>query len=117
MDEICCAVLNKLNQLGEIGNFIIVEKGELFEVLPETEENKSHAVESALKKLRTDGYIEIRYSRGDVFCLAPLKKIEVTEQQAIAKTADFSKKNATIYAVCCFFGSFLGGLLACLIAR
>ena len=114
MDEICSAVLKKICDLGGFGNFIIAELCELCDVLSDDYEDKNKVIESALKRLKTEGFIEIKYSREQIYCLSALKKPEI-EIAPTATTPVLKKRTYYLCAGCGFLGAFLGGLLACLI--
>lgn len=116
MDEICSAILTKLCDLGEVGNFLILEEEELFEIFPEGAEKSRTVLDEALKRLKASGFIEIRYSRGNLFCLAPLKKFEKFEPLPEIKIEPNLKKSYVLFAGCSFTFSFLGAFLGGLIA-
>lgn len=111
MDEICSAILGKLNDVCSVGNFIILEEDELYECFPEGSERKRDVLETALRKLKMSGYIELRYDRGDVFCLSPLKKPEKPQQEVVVAERAPDKKTYLLFAAACSLSSLVGGLI------
>lgn len=116
MDEVCTAIREKLTNIGTVGKYIIVEQDDLTEGLPPEKQN-AESVTEALKKLRTEGWIDLRYARGELYCLALLKKwerpVEAKPQPVLQEsTALPIWQQGLIFAVCSTLGAFLGGLLS-----
>lgn len=120
MDEICSAILGRINELCCVGNFIILEEDELYACFPDGAERTRANLESALRKLKAGGFIELRYDRGDVFCLSPLRKQEkIQEEPATADKRPDMKywaAGAAVLAAAALAGGFMGGIAAGLIA-
>ncbi len=74
MDRICGAILNKIHALSPAGHYVIVDEDELYEAFPEDCERTDDALERALSALKGSGYIDLKYSRGEMYCVAPLKE-------------------------------------------
>lgn len=73
MDGICSAILNKIYALGAAGRYFVVSADEFFEAFPEDGRRDEAELKRALKSLSSDGYIDIKYSSGSMYCVALLK--------------------------------------------
>ena len=116
MDRICCNVLEKICSLAPMGRYTVISAEEFFEVFPEDAESSPQEIKKALKTLAAGGFIDVKYSDGEMFCAAPLKKY-VPEpeppapiQQEIAEEP--VKKRKVLPA---FWGALVGGALGSLI--
>ena len=76
MDRICIAVLDKICSLAAFGRFVVFSEDELFDAFPDGEERRDATLRGALKSLKEDGFIDIKYSSGNLYCIAPLKNFE-----------------------------------------
>ncbi len=74
MDRICSAVLDKIYSLASTGRYVVFSEDELAEAFPEGENFSDADLRKKLKELSAEGYIDIKYSSGDLYCIAPLKK-------------------------------------------
>ena len=112
MDEICSAALEKICALGPPGRNIILSADELFEVFPEGAARSDSELKKALKVLSAEGYIDIKYSGGDMFCLTPLKnylpELKKDEEEVIPP----AQKDGRREFLSGFLGGFLGSALA-----
>jgi len=115
MDEICNAIITKFCDLGELDNYLILEEQELLDAFPTTAEKSPDALREALNKLRANGFIDIRYERENLFCIAPLKRAEVKDATAPIK-GEKGLNKFYFFAVGCFLLGFLGSLLGGIIA-
>lgn len=114
MDGICSAVLNKIYALGTPGRYFVISSDEFFETFPEDCARDEGQLKKALKNLSSAGYIDIKYSSGNMYCIALLKVL--TEDAAPAAEDGFEEyyepekiqKSAYRYA---FWASFCGGAL------
>ena len=115
MDGICSAVLNKINALGTAGRYFVVSADEFFDAFPENFRRDEVELKKALKSLVSDGYIDIKYSSGNMYCVALLKTY--TEEDAAPPAGDDGfnelyqtepQKNARYPA---FWAGFAGGAL------
>lgn len=119
MDEICIALSKKLSEVAENGYTIFFED-ELLELIPENTRNRE-TLEAALKLLTSGGYIDVKYARGNAFCITSLKQYlppETPEETAplqvekIEKTEAYLPFFAYILVVfCAFFGGLAGSLI------
>ena len=76
MDRICGAVLNKIHALSPTGRYVIVDEDEFFDAFPEGSIKNFDELRRTLTTLCNEGYIDVKYSRGETYCVAPLKKYE-----------------------------------------
>lgn len=116
MDRICIAVLDKICSLAAFGRFVVFSEDELYDAFPEGEERREAVLRGVLKSLKEDGFIDLKYSSGNMYCIAPLKKyaplpepeiVEPETQQEVPKVRHI--RGAT------FVSAFLGGALGSLI--
>lgn len=119
MDEICVDLSAKLSESASNGYAIFFEE-ELLEVIPENTRNRE-TLEAALKTLTSGGYIDVKYARGNAFCITSLKAYtlpDIPEQTVAPKFAEEYKTEARLpFIVYIFvaFCAFLGGLAGTLI--
>ena len=76
MDRICFAVLEKICSLAAVGRFVVFSEEELFDAFPDGEKRNEAVLHGALKTLKEYGFIDLKYSSGNLYCIAPLKKYE-----------------------------------------
>lgn len=111
MDGINSAVLRKINSLTPLNRYVIISEDE-FEEIADGEK-----LDASLTALRDEGYIDVRYSRGNMYCVAPLKEFyEVPEEDGEEEQFIEEKKprfNRTFLSA--FFGGALGSLIISLI--
>ena len=116
MDRICIAVLDKICSLAALGRFVVFSEDELFDAFPDGEERRDAALKGALKSLKEDGFIDLKYSSGNLYCIAPLKNfeplpvVEETEPKPKEKVPKVRHIRGAI-----FISAFLGGALGSLI--
>ena len=79
MDGICSAILNKIYALGTPGRYFVISSEEFFENFPEDGKRDEAELKRALKVLTADGYIDVKYSSGSMYCVALLK--EFTQEE------------------------------------
>lgn len=121
MEEICRAVSETLLKTSGSGYKIFYED-ELLEALPEDSRNRE-TLEAVLKKLDSEGFIDVKYARGDAFCIAVIKEYETDSDseeqiiQTVTHTPDFKdKKFIIITALAAFAGGLIGGCVAAIAA-
>lgn len=73
MDGICSAVLNKLYALGDPGRYFVLSEDDFFESFPEDCPRDGAELKRAIENLASDGYIDVKYSGGNMYCTALLK--------------------------------------------
>lgn len=121
MEEICSALGALLIEAGT-GGYKIYYEEELLEALPEGVRNRE-TLEAALKNLSEGRYIDVKYARGNAFCISALKKFVPTppaepEGEAVCECAQapvirFPTKKLYIYtAVSALLGGAAGGCIA-----
>lgn len=120
MDEICRALSSALCEAG-MGCYKIFYEDELTEILPEGAKNRD-TLDNAIHALCDGGFIDVKYARGDVFCIAarkrydaPYAKEEEPERQK-AVCAKLSRKSYALFALVAFFGGAAGAFAAALAA-
>ncbi|MGN1060542.1 MAG: hypothetical protein ACI4QN_02300 [Candidatus Coproplasma sp.] len=125
MEDILLALSSLLYSAGTDGYKIFYED-ELTEVFPEDLRNRE-TLEAALKKLVSDGCVDVKYVRGEVFCIAVLKKYEPPKELENQDEEDSErcengeqklsvKKVYVCAAVAAFLGGMLGGCVTAIIA-
>lgn len=111
MEDICTKLSAILCDAG-MGGYKIFYEEELAECLPDNMRNRE-TLEAALKNLNGGGYIDVKYARGNTFCIACIKKYEAPaaenkpEIPAAAETVKLTFSKATYFALSLF--AFLGG--------
>lgn len=114
MDGICSAVLNKIYALGTLGRYFVISADEFLEAFPEDGKRDIAELKKALINLSADGYIDIKYSSGNMYCVALLK--EYAEEPPPPEDEEFEelyepyKMQKTAY-ISAFWAAFLGGML------
>ena len=105
-------ILDKIQKLSPAGRYVIIAEDEFYEDFPEGSEKSFQELDRALTVLRRGGYIDLKYSRGDMYCVAPLK--EYTEEVTIP-TPPPSEPVKTRKWDIVFFSAFAGSALGSLI--
>ena len=117
MDRICGAVLDRIHSLSPAGRYVIIAEDEFFEAFPEGCEATYEELNRVLSTLKKGGYIDMKYSRGDMYCVAPLK--EYVEEQPVpaspAPAYEQRVKRLDFIFVSAFAGSALGSILTAVI--
>lgn len=117
MDRICSAVLDKICTLAAIGRYVIISEDEFYEAFPEDAERNESELKKVLRSLISGGFIDLKYSDGNMFCVAPLKKyVAEPEIQAVPVPANTEvepreTQGKNVY----FWAAFLGGAAGSLI--
>lgn len=110
MDRICVAVLDKINSQASIGRYVVFSEDELSEAVPEN--GDFNGVKNVLKTLADGGYIDVKYSGGNLYCVAPLKNYA---EDADGGNAEAEKKPPRTETRAAFIAAFAGGVLGSLI--
>lgn len=112
MDGICSAVLNKIYALGTPGRYFIVSTDEFFEGFPEDGKRDMSELKKALKTLTAEGYIDIKYSSGNMFCVALIKEFIPQSPPVEAATEEkIATPGQNINCGRVFFAAALGGAI------
>ena len=119
MEEICTKLSALLCDAG-MGGYKIFYEEELAECLPDNMRNRE-TLEAALKNLNGGGYIDVKYARGNTFCIACLKKYEAPKpktepeilpaESAVIRPA-LSKTAYVLLSLFAFLGGAAGGCVA-----
>ena len=119
MEEICSSISALLSKDGKSGYKIYYEE-ELLDALPENVRNRE-TLEAALKNLQSGGFLDVKYARGNAFCIANLKQFSAAEsaqdeteetETPVPAPAAPSKKMYVAVALSSFLGGALGGCIA-----
>ena len=121
MDGIYSAVMNKIKALGATGRYFIVSTDEFLEEFPEDAECDEAELKKALENLKANGYLDIRYSSGNMYCVAALKNYIPTEESrpAPSHTQESAKPLKTSHMFifwAAFAGGAAGGIVTALIS-
>lgn len=126
MDAVKRALFYKISESCKNGGFAIIDGTEFADAIPEGERRAAGEIDGALKELQKLGYIDIRYARGDMYCVAALKS-ELPEENCEEKLPDRSptvigvkekinKFAVALYAAAAFLGGAAGSAVICAIA-
>lgn len=126
MDDVKRALFYKISESCKNGGFAIIDGTEFADAIPEGERRAAGEIDGALKELQKLGYIDIRYARGDMYCVAALKS-ELPEENCEEKLLDRSptvvevkekinKFAVALYAAAAFLGGAAGSAVICAIA-
>lgn len=126
MDAVKRALFYKISESCKNGGFAIIDSTEFADAIPEGERRAAGEIDGALKELQKLGYIDIRYARGDMYCVAALKN-ELPEENCEEKLPDRSptvievkekinKFAVALYAAAAFLGGAAGSAVICAIA-
>ena len=126
MDAVKRALFYKISESCKNGGFAIIDGTEFADAIPEGERRAAGEIDGALKELQKLGYIDIRYARGDMYCVAALKS-ELPEENCEEKLPDRSptvievkekinKLAVALYAAAAFLGGAAGSAIICAIA-
>ena len=122
MEEICTTLSAQLCEAGT-GGYKIYYEEELLDALPDDMRNRE-TLEAALKNLSGGGYIDVKYARGNAFCICSFKRYEPVVKEepapveaaadavAVNQTPSIPKRFYAISALCAFAGGALGGCVA-----
>lgn len=125
MDIICSSVIEKILSLAPLNRYIVLSEVEILDCFPENSERSVAELRRVLKELTENGYIDLKYSGGDMYCVAALKEIDEPQN---TKECDVAEeiwspqpkykgytRQYLINFFAAFFGGALGGTLAALI--
>ena len=116
MDRIYSNVLEKICSLAPLGRYVVISEDEFWEVFPEEAERNETELRKALKSLISEGYIDMKYSGGDMYCVAPLKNYEKEPEEPLEEIFEPVEPERQPKAeLKAFFAAFFGGALGSLI--
>ncbi|MCD7728464.1 MAG: hypothetical protein LUI60_00940 [Clostridia bacterium] len=123
MDALYTAVFEKILSSCSGGGYAIIDSAEFFDAIPDGERKAIGEVENALKYLQKNGCIDLKYSRGNVYCVCALKDRLPDEPVAkepsttvIEVKEKMDKKCLVFYSLSAFLGGALGSMVICIIA-
>lgn len=73
MDSISIAVTDKICSLAALGRYVVFSEDELLDSFPDGVQKDESTLKRALDFLKDEGYIDLKYSSGNLYCIAPLK--------------------------------------------
>ena len=112
MDRICGAVLNKIHALSPTGRYVIIDEDEFLEAFPEGSVKSFDELKRSLNTLCNEGYIDVKYSRGEMYCVAPLRQYEAPVEEY---EEEYSENARGFRIDPVFVSAFAGGALGSLI--
>lgn len=114
MDTINREILAKINSSAQMGVYIILSEEDIKEALGTQVDGE--AIQKACKELYSDGYIDLKYSGGGMFCVAPLKEF-VEEPDPEPEIFEDEQEVVVVKTgkVTAFFAALIGGALGSLI--
>ncbi|MDE6613625.1 MAG: hypothetical protein K2K28_03625 [Clostridia bacterium] len=119
MDRICGAVFDKIRSISPVGRYVIIAEDEFLEAFPEGANADGAERDRALTALRNGGYIDVKYSRGDMYCVAAVKEYaeEASDEdtQEVGDVITERRPRVDFVFVSAFLGGALGSLLISLI--
>lgn len=98
-----------LKRVGSIGTYRIISEDEFFESFPDNAEKTETELARALETLVRSGYADVRYSSGNMYCLAALKNAPDPVICADERTAEPQRAKEKTRAGSMFWAAFLGG--------
>ena len=113
MDRICGAVLNKIHALSPTGHYVIIDEDEFLDAFPEGSDKSYEELKRSLSLLCKEGYIDVKYSRGEMYCVAPLKAYE--EEPDMEYQEEGRRFRIDPVLISAFAGGALGSLIISLI--
>ena len=114
MDRICGDVLARIHALSPAGRYVIIDESELFEAFPDGSEKTYAELERVLTCLKSGGFIDLKYSRGDTYCVAPLKEY-IEEPPPYPAPQEVKVRKVDNVFIAAFAGGALGSLIISLI--
>lgn len=111
MDGICSAVMDKIKALGTCGRYFIISADEFLEEFPEGAERSEAQLKKALKNLSSEGYVDIKYSSGNMYCIAVIKNYVPEQSPPPLPAAEKAepKEKAVNPNAAAFWAAFAGG--------
>lgn len=116
MNTINRDILAKINSIAQKGRYIILSEEEISEALEYQADGES--ILKACKELAREGYIDLKYSGGGMFCVAPLKDIE-PEPAPEPEIIEENEREVVVVktgTVAAFFAALIGGAAGSVIA-
>ncbi len=109
MDKLTSSILSVVNaQTG--GSYKVMEAKDFIDALPEKSKTDETGVANALQYLAERGFVDIRYSERDTYCVCSLPKGRTFEESAGTEKAR-GKQGKGKYFWITFFGAVLGAFV------
>lgn len=125
MEAIVKAIFEKVKNTCGDGGYAIIDSAEFADALPDGIRKSHEEIDGALKELQKGGFIDIKYARGDMYCVAALKNALPDEEEkqpaecsptVIEVKEKFNVKAAALYSAFAFLGGAVGSAIISLIA-
>lgn len=123
MNTLSLNILNKIKNCSG-GGYAVLSLEELMECAPEGEPVSFDDISQAIAELAEQKYLDIKYSRGDMYCVAAVKDYAINEViesneilPEVVQAAD-DVSYGRLYAICAalsFAGAFVGSFIVCII--
>ena len=114
MDTINRDILKKISSSAQKGSYIILSEDDFKETLGTQIGGES--IVNACKQLANEGFIDLKYAGGGMFCVAPLKDYVEPEPEP----EEFEDEREVVVVrtgtAAAFFSALIGGALGSLIA-
>ncbi len=110
MDGISSAVLEKLCALGDPGRYFVLSEEDFFEAFPEGCARDGAALKRAVDGLAAEGYIDVKYSCGNMYCAALIKPYEECAEAENEAAEPLPERGKTEH-ISAFWGALAGGAL------
>ncbi len=119
MNTLSLNILNKIKDCSS-GGYVVLSLDELSECIPADEPVSLDDVSQAVEELAEQKYVDIKYSRGDLYCVAAVKDYKIDEGEIIPDVVQAANEvnDGKLYAICgalSFVGAFLGSFIVCII--
>lgn len=119
MNTLSLNILNKIKESSG-GGYVVLSLDELSECIPADEPISFDDISAAVEELAEQKYIDIKYSRGDLYCVAAMKDYALDESGIIPEVTQAAGEvnGGKLYAICgalSFAGAFLGSFIVCII--
>ncbi len=109
VEELCRLICNKIYSSTREGYGIFYED-EFLDILPE-ENRTRETLEAALKQLVNGGYIEVKYAKGNAFCILGLNNYEEPKEVLPPVAVESAPKPHKKFLAWIFAAAFAGGAL------
>lgn len=112
-------VLRSINKQCSSGSFQVVEISDLIQSMPKQYKADANLISQCVHELERCGYIEVKYSDSEVFCVCPLPKGRMEFENDIEQINQQNKKKIRLFWIVCgiFILQIISTFLGCLLFR
>lgn len=114
LDRRTSALLQTINDFCASGTYKVFSEEDFLSAFPEGWGVNAESLSQMLVYLSENGYINIKYSGGGMYCVCPLP-LGRSYCEREAEKKDESSVQLRYFMAAAFFGSFAGGVLAALV--